>query len=243
MTSYSFTLVFLSYVVAVIGSFMALVITRDALSRPTGNRNGLVVLAAMCLGGVAIWSMHFIGMLALDMGSMEMSYNVWLTLLSFVVGVGVVYFGLTIMTLGEFGYLKLIMAGIMVGSGVAGMHYIGMLSMQMQADTQWDANIIAISIVIAVVASIVALWLAAHVKQTWQMVASALVMGVAVCGMHYTGMAAVEYIHNSALPYVEPMRLTTSIFSLIIVTLDAVIVVLAMAKAMAEANKRKFVSI
>jgi NO-binding membrane sensor protein with MHYT domain len=65
-------------------------------------------------------------------------------------------------------------------------------------------------------------------------------MGVAVCGMHYTGMAAVEFVPNAELPVVEPMALTSTIFTLIIISMDAVIIVLAMAMAMGEANKCRF---
>lgn len=239
MTHYNISLVLLSYAIAVIGSLMALIITRDALTRASGERSDLIFLAALCLGGVGIWSMHFIGMLALEMNYMVMNYNWGLTALSLAVGVGVVYIGLAFMSLGEFGYLKLTLAGIIVGLGVAGMHYTGMLAMQMQADMQWNWNVVAISVGIAISAAIVALWLAVHVKQFWQMIVSALIMGTAVCGMHYTGMIAVNYIPNSSLPIVAPMGFSTSIFSLIISASDAVIVVLAMIVAMVEGNKRR----
>ncbi|WP_394751901.1 MHYT domain-containing protein [Crenothrix sp.] len=243
MASYDITLVILSFVVAVVGSLMALIATKDALLRPAENRRGLIALASLCLGGVAIWSMHFIGMLAFDMDGMEMSYNGWLTAFSFYVGVGVVYVGLTLMTTGEFEISKLIMAGVLVGFGVAGMHYSGMLSMQVQADAHWNWGLVTVSIVIAVTAAIVALWLAVHVKHMWQMLISAVVMGVAVCGMHYTGMAAVEFVHNAALPYINAMNVTSSVFSLSIATVDAVIIVLAIAQAISEANQRKFFSL
>jgi NO-binding membrane sensor protein with MHYT domain len=240
MANYNISLVILSYAVAVIGSLMALIATRDALLRPANSRRYLLILAALCLGGVAIWSMHFIGMLAFDMGGMDMSYNGWLTALSFVVGVGVVYVGLTIMTSGEFSYKKLVLAGILVGLGVAAMHYTGMLSMEIQADAHWNWMLIITSIIIAISASIVALWLAVHVQRFWQMIFSALIMGFAVCGMHYTGMAAVDFVHNEALPYIDTMTVISSVFSLTIATIDAVIVVLAIAQAISETNHRKY---
>lgn len=242
MTHYNITLVSLSFVVAVIGSLMALIATRDALLRPTDKRRGLVILAALCLGGVAIWSMHFIGMLALKTDHMEMGYNGWLTIGSFYVGVGVVYVGLTLMTTGEFEVSKLILAGVLVGLGVAGMHYTGMFSMQMQADLHWNWGLVAASVAIAISAAIVALWLAVHVKHLWQMLLSAVVMGVAVCGMHYTGMAAVEFVHNPALPYVTSTNVSSEVFSLSIATIDMIIVILAIAQALSEANQRKFSS-
>jgi len=243
MTSYNIALVVLSFAVAVMGSLMALIMTRDALLRSADSRRGLIVLAALCLGGVGIWSMHFIGMLAFDMSGMDMNYNWWLTALSLLVGVAVVYIGLALMSLGEFSYFRLILAGIFVGLGVAAMHYTGMLSMRVQADAHWNMLIIAVSIGIAVVASIVALWLAVHVKQMWQMIASAVVMGIAVCGMHYTGMAAVDFMYNPNLPIVEPMTTTITVFAMSIAVIDAVIVVLAMMVAMVEMNKRTFTSV
>ncbi|SJM91440.1 MHYT domain-containing protein [Crenothrix polyspora] len=239
MANYNISLVLLSYVVAVIGSLMALIATRDALQRPADRRRGLIILAALCLGGVAIWSMHFIGMSAFDMQDMTMSYNAWLTALSFVVGVGVVYAGLAYMTTGKFRYRKLIIAGVLVGLGVVAMHYTGILSMQVQADAHWNSLLIMASIVIAVVAAIVALWLAVHVQHFWQMVISSLIMATAVCGMHYTGMAAVEFVHNMALPVVQIMPVTASVFSMSVVTVDILIIVLAIAQALSEANQRK----
>lgn len=240
MGNYNISLVVLSYTIAVIGSLMALIVTRDALNRVSSERKGLITLASLCLGGVGIWSMHFIGMLALEMNTISMNYSWGLTALSLLVGVGVVYIGLALMSFGEFGYFKLILAGIVVGLGVAAMHYTGMLAMQMQADLQWNWNGVALSIGIAISAAIVALWLAVHVKHFWQMLVSALIMGVAVCGMHYIGMNAVSFVFNNNLPIVIPMTLSSSVFSLIISLIDAVIVVLAIIVAMVEANKRKF---
>ena len=240
MENYSVALVAISYVMSVIGSLMALITVRAALQRSSGNINGLLALAAVCLGGVGIWSMHFIGMLALEMNDMPMNFNWGLTALSFVAGVAGVYVGLITMSSGEMKVLKLIIAGLLVGTGVVAMHYTGMLAMQMQADIQWNWTIIAVSAVIAVVASIVALWLAVNVKKMWQMIVSALVMGVAVCGMHYTGMAAASFVPNSALQYVEPMTASIAFFTVTIATIDVVIVLVTMVVAMLEANKRSF---
>lgn len=237
MANYNMTLVALSYIVAVIGSLMALITIRDTLMYAAEQRGGLVFLAALCLGGVGIWSMHFIGMLAFTMPDMGMSYNPLITALSLIIGVGVVYIGLILMTLGKFSFSKLIMAGIFVGLGVAAMHYTGMLAMQVQADLRWNWTIIAISIAIAIVASIVALWLARHVKYLWQVIPSALVMGVAVCGMHYTGMTAVDFIYNPDLPYIESTGDIT-LFSLIIAGIDAIIITVALMVAVADTNKQ-----
>jgi NO-binding membrane sensor protein with MHYT domain len=242
MENYSLGLVSISYVMSVIGSLMALITVRSALQRSSGNINGLLALAALCLGGVGIWSMHFIGMLALEMNDMPMNFNWGLTAISFIVGVIGVYVGLFVMSRGEMKIVKLILAGFLVGSAVVAMHYTGMLAMQMQADVQWDWTVIAISAVIAVVASIVALWLAINVKQMWHIIVSALVMGVAVCGMHYTGMAAASFVPNSGLQYVEPMTASITFFTATIAAIDTVIVIVTMVVDMLEANKRSFTS-
>ena len=118
------------------------------------------------------------------------------------------------------------------------MHYTGMGAMEMQADIKWDWTIINISVAIAVVASIVALWLAVNVKQMWQIAVSALVMGVAVCGMHYTGMAAAEFVANPSLPAVSNMETTTFMLSTIITAVNIVTLIIALVVVMLESNKQ-----
>jgi NO-binding membrane sensor protein with MHYT domain len=237
MANHNMYLVVLSYVVSVIGSLGALITVREALREDTDDRGELIFAAALCLGIIGVWSMHFIGMLAFSMPNMNMSFNWLLTALSLVVAVAVVYMGLAFIAAGEYSLGKLVLAGIFVGLGVAAMHYTGMLAMLVQADVQWDMNVIAVSVFIAVNASIVALWLATHVQHLWQIVISALVMGVAICGMHYTGMTAVSFIHNPNLPPVEAMDVGVVAFSLIIVALDVIVLVVAMAIVGANRNE------
>jgi NO-binding membrane sensor protein with MHYT domain len=239
MANHNTYLVVLSYIVSVIGSFGALIAVREALRQSVDNRGELVFSASLCLSVIGIWSMHFIGMLAFNMPNMNMNYNWWLTILSLLVCMGVVYIGLTFMA-SAFSVGKVILAGIFIGVGVAAMHYTGMLAMEVQADMQWDWNIVAVSVAIAVVAAIVALWLAMHVKYMWHIVVSALVMGIAVCGMHYTGMMAVNFVHNPALPPVEAMDLGVVAFSIIVVAMDVIIMVIAMAVVGANRNQLVF---
>ena len=239
MDNYNLVLVTFSFFVSVFGSFMALMVTRSALQK-SSNRNHLLVLAALCLGGVGIWSMHFIGMLAFEMNGMNMNFNWWLTAFSFLVGVAGVFAGLFVMSQGKTDMKRLVLAGFFVGSTVVAMHYIGMMAMEMQADLNWNWSIIAGSVAIAMVASIVALWLLVNVKKTWQIAVSALVMGVAVCGMHYTGMSAASFVANDALPYVEPMVSSSYFFSITIVVVDIALVFVAMVVNMMESNQRKF---
>jgi NO-binding membrane sensor protein with MHYT domain len=238
-TSYSIFLVIMSFIVATFGSLLALITTRDGLLESEDKRGGLIFLASLCLGGVGIWSMHFIGMLAMTVQGMVMDFNWGLTAFSFIVGVLVVYIGLFIMNKGVFSIVKLIAAGVIVGLGVAAMHYTGMLAMEMQAEIQWNWGLVGASIGIAVTAAIVALWLAVHVKHMWQILLSAIVMGIAVCGMHYTGMFAASFIHNPALPEISQMTASTNVLTLIIMIVDFVVLLLATILAMGKANSRK----
>lgn len=187
---YNLLLVLLSYVISVLGSFTALQLAvLIPLARTPQQRIGAVLAAGAAMGVGAIWAMHFIAMLACDMG-MPVSYDPLLTSLSAVIGFAACSLGLFIASSGDFNWAKLAAAGICMGLGVTGMHYLGMAAVLMAAYTSYDMNLVATSMIIAIVASIVALWLAFNLRGRVQMIGSALVMGLAVCGMHYTGMAA-----------------------------------------------------
>src|SRR5438477_5877803 len=103
-------------------------------------------------------------------------------------------FGFYIVSRAELSLMRLVTAGTVVGLGVAAMHYTGMAAMRLDARIHYDPLLLLLSIVIAVAASTVALWLAFSLHKTWQKLAAALVMAAAICGMHYTGMAAVHVV-------------------------------------------------
>lgn len=191
-------LVILSYVVSVLGSFTALQL---AIAIPNainaGQRWRAVAAAGIAMGGGAIWAMHFIAMLACQM-NVQVTYDLPITLGSAVVAVVSCMAGLAIAGTGLFNWGKLIIAGVLMGLGVTGMHYAGMSAMLMPADTVYNSTLVMASAGIAIVASIVALWLAFNLRGWGQMLGSALVMGVAVCGMHYTGMLAASFVPNEA---------------------------------------------
>lgn len=191
-------LVILSYVVSVLGSFTALQL---AIAIPNainaGQRWRAVAAAGVAMGGGAIWAMHFIAMLACQM-NVEVTYDLPITLGSAVIAVVSCMAGLAIAGTGLFNWGKLIIAGVLMGLGVTGMHYAGMSAMLMPADTVYNSTLVMASAGIAIVASIVALWLAFNLRGWGQMLGSALVMGVAVCGMHYTGMLAASFVPNQA---------------------------------------------
>ncbi len=185
-------LVALSYVISVFGSYTALQL---AIAIPQGRSWGAVVGscvgAATAVGGGAIWSMHFIGMNAADLG-MPVAYDPVLTIASLVVAIIAPALGLFIVGRSDGGLLNLPLGGVLTGLGVTLMHYTGMAAMIMPARISYDPTLFIASIVIAIVAATVALWLAFNLRGNLQRFGSAFVMGVAVCGMHYTGMYALK---------------------------------------------------
>lgn len=191
-------LVIISYIVASVGSFTGLALAgRISKTNSLREKRKLHIAGAVSLGS-GIWSMHFIGMLAYDM-KMAHNYNPWLTVFSGIVAIAVAWFVLKITQAESLSWKRLSISAVLLGFGIATMHYVGMEAMQMDANLQYLPGLFFLSIIIAIVASGAALWiiftLGQHISrnQTWRIIA-ALVMGVAICGMHYTGMAAAVII-------------------------------------------------
>jgi NO-binding membrane sensor protein with MHYT domain len=196
-TSYNTSFIALSYAIAVIGSFVAL--TAAGRIRHANGRMSRVNLisAGLALGGIGVWSMHFIGMLALniDMGS---GYAMVETLVSLVAAVAVTSMALVFVAQNPKSLLRVAGAGTVLGFGVGFMHYLGMYGMRFGGYIAWSYETVALSLLIAVVAATAALWLAFNTRTLALRVLAAAVMGLAVCAMHYTGMDAAEFICTTA---------------------------------------------
>lgn len=180
-------LVALSYAVAAFASYSALDMT-ERMHR-TGGAARLLwqACAAAALGG-GIWAMHFIGMLALTI-ALPVSYDPFKTLLSLATPIAFAAVG--------FGIIRhrrsrgaIVAAGGIVGLGVAVMHYLGMAAMVLPGRIAYDPGLWLLSLAIAVIAATAALWLSTRIHRPRERAIAALVMAVAVCGMHYTGMGA-----------------------------------------------------
>src|SRR5712672_4170258 len=156
--TYNPNLVALSILVAAFASYTAFDLGgRVAATRGVAPRVWLVA-AAIAMGG-GIWSMHFIAMLAFNM-SIPMSYDIGLTTLSLVVAIFVTGGGFYVISRRSGSPLRLVLSGIFMGLGIAAMHYTGMAAMRGHAERSYDLRFVALSLVIAIVASTAALWLA-----------------------------------------------------------------------------------
>ena len=208
--SYDPILVLLSYLIGSLASFTALLLVRR-VAQSQGRAVWRWLFAGAFSMGIGIWSMHFVGMLAFSM-PMPFSYDATITVLSLVVGVVASGFALFIGSRKQVSPQRLAVSGLIMGGGIAGMHYTGMAAMRMPATIHYDPLLFTASLVLAVGASIAALWitftLASREKHHFgYMIGAALVMGLAICGMHYTGMAAANYLPT---PDFDPTHLSSS---------------------------------
>lgn len=193
--AFSQPLVGMSFIISVLGSWVGLTCANRARRRDAGTGSWLWLFgAATSIGGGAIWSMHFIGMLAFD-SHVAYALDIGTTLISLAAAIVAAMVGMLIATAmrGKTGY---IVGGLVTGAGVCAMHYTGMYTMDMSATMVWKPAVVVASVIIALVASALALFFAFNVTTRLMRVAAAVIMGIGVCVMHYTGMLALE-IHSS----------------------------------------------
>src|SRR6478752_90374 len=181
-------LVALSILVAAFASYTALDLGGHVAAARGLARRVWLGAAAITMGG-GIWSMHFVAMLAFIMPT-PMSYDIGLTTLSLIVAIFVTGGGFYVISRKSASPLRLVLSGIFMGLGIAAMHYTGMAAMRGHAELSYDRLLVALSLIIAIGASTAALWLAFRTTDLWQKLAAAVVMGLAISGMHYTAMRA-----------------------------------------------------
>ena len=187
----------LAYLTSCLGCFLGLQCTARARAMKGADRARWLLLAAVSIGAAGIWVMHFIAMLGFTISGQVITYNVPVTILSMLIAVGVVSVGLLIVGFGGQGLIPVLLGGTIIGIGVASMHYVGMWAMRMPDTMGYNGRLVILSVVIAIVAGTVALWAALRLGGVRHTLYASLIMGVAVSGMHYTGMAA---MHVRAAP-------------------------------------------
>ncbi|HYD46639.1 MAG TPA: MHYT domain-containing protein [Phenylobacterium sp.] len=186
----------LSYGVAGLASFAALQMA-ERLRRAQGLARAAWRIAAAVVFGGGVWSMHFIAMLAYR-SPLAISYSLELTVLSGLIAITVVWIGLQLfeqtITLG-----RLALSGGVIGTGVLAMHYTGMMGLQVAGQVVYRPTLFLLSAVTALAAATVALFLAYRLQEVWQRIVAAAVMAVAICGMHFVGMAGTVIVADPTL--------------------------------------------
>ncbi|WP_053849152.1 MHYT domain-containing protein [Streptomyces sp. NRRL B-24085] len=213
-----------AYLMACLGGALGLrCIVRTLLSTQSWKAGWLALGAASI--GCGIWTMHFIAMMGFRVVETRVRYDAGLTVLSLAVSIVVVGVGVFIVGYRGASTLTLSFAGVITGLGVAAMHYLGMAALHLDGTVRYDAAVVALSVVIAIVAATAALWAAVTIRGFLTSLGASLIMGIAVTGMHYTGMSAVSvHVHgttggswagDSPTSLLLPMLLGPAIFLLL----------------------------
>jgi NO-binding membrane sensor protein with MHYT domain len=182
----------LAYLMSCLGCFLGLQCTSRATALTGRARARWLLLGALSIGTTGIWVMHFIAMLGFTIPGQTIKYNVIVTILSMLIAVVVVSIGLLIVGFRPEGPGPLLLGGTIIGIGVATMHYTGMYAMRMPDGMSFRPGLLGLSVVIAIVAGTAALWAALRLRGLGATLGASAIMGVAVSGMHYTGMAAMR---------------------------------------------------
>ncbi|MFM9367227.1 MHYT domain-containing protein [Streptomyces sp. Da 82-17] len=195
--SYGLVTPVVAYLMACLGGALGLRCTTRSLLVENSWRPGWLALGSAAIGS-GIWTMHFVAMMGFAVEGVPVRYDPAITFAS--LGLAVVMVGIGIFIVGYRGatVMALFTGGTITGLGVASMHYLGMAGMRLQGTLRYDTFTVSLSVLIAVVAATAALWAAVQVRGFLWSLGASLVMGLAVTGMHYTGMAALDvHVHAS----------------------------------------------
>ncbi len=200
---YDYRLVALSVVIAICASYAALDLT-GRITAASGRIRVAWLAGGATAMGLGIWSMHYVGMLAFSL-PVPVEYD-WPTVaLSLLAAIFASAAALFVVSRQKMGWFRAFIGSAVMGCGISAMHYIGMAAMRLRASCTYDPFFLTLSIVFAIVISLVALWLAFHFREEEKTspllkTASAVVMGAAIPVMHYTGMAAAHFAPSSHAP-------------------------------------------
>jgi len=200
--TYNFWLVMTSLAIATLDSYVSFSVCRHLARSRGAEAFGWLLLGALTMG-FGVWSMHFIGMLAFDIGT-PLGYDVWLTMLSMLPIVAAAAAVMWLVTHGVMSYVRLLLCGVLLGGGISAMHYTGMTAMRMHPGIVWNYPRVALSMLFAIAGSTVALAVAVRVTSERQRTyraplrwAAAAMMGCSMAGMHYLAMSAAEFPYGS----------------------------------------------
>jgi NO-binding membrane sensor protein with MHYT domain len=226
-----------AYLLAFLGSFLGLLSTgRAGTVHTRGRRNRWLIIAAFSIGGGALWLMHFAAMLGFDVPDSPVRYDPTMTMLSLAVAVAAVGIGLMIVGHGRRRIPKIGVAGLVTGLGVVGMQYTGIEGMHVAGQIHYRPVLVVASAVVAVVAATLVLWCAVSIDGWGRITGASAVVALAVCGMHYIAMAAIQVRLSPVVPEaVSGLRPLVMIVPITLVTAAIIIgVALCALQAMTE---------
>jgi PAS domain S-box-containing protein len=229
--TYSPLLVILSILVAIFSSWMGLQVAEQARLGGTRGLRAMMLATGSVALGCGVWAMHFIGMLAFDL-CIAVDYEHGLTLISVVPSLAASYVALTLISRRRLTKVSLVSGGVLVGAGIGAMHYTGMAAMQMELALHYDPFMFGLSIVVAVVLATLALWIRFGLRTLRLPRAvlgslSATVMGCAIAGMHYTGMAAARFVGMLPIDAAPQQNSTFLALAITLITVAFTIFVMA----------------
>jgi len=244
-------MVLLSVCVAMFASTMAMQAAVQARNTPQPRLRNATLLAGSLALGCGVWAMHFIGMLAFRLCT-EVSYDTGVTALSVLPSMGASWTALRLLSQHRVSARELLLSGVLMGAGIGAMHYAGMAAMRMAPVLRYDPWMFALSIVVAVALAVLALWvrfgLATRLSLRGglsQTLLAGVVMGLAIAGMHYTGMAAARFIGTPSAEFdinstnQVPLALSIALVTLVISALVAAAVGLVRYRRLLAVNQAK----
>ncbi|HEX9568182.1 MAG TPA: MHYT domain-containing protein, partial [Rhodospirillales bacterium] len=176
--------------VAGVVSFLSAAVGYDLLARARVERRALWISAAALVTGSGIWATHFIAMLAYDPG-VAIGYGIATTAFSGIAGTLIAAFGFAVIVYGRDDRVLAPLAGVVVGGGVAVLHYVGIAAVQVPGTIAWDWTLVLISIGVGCVFGAVSTWLFQRSETVKARLLAALVLTIAVCSHHFTAMGAI----------------------------------------------------
>ncbi|KOQ95354.1 putative bifunctional diguanylate cyclase/phosphodiesterase [Pluralibacter gergoviae] len=204
LSHYNPLLVAISFVIAILAAWTALSMA-GRVSTSRGKTAAFWLTGGGVSMGIGIWSMHFIGMMAMD-NAMLMHYSLWLTSLSMIVAIASSLFALWLVSVDRLSPHRLLPGSLVMGTGIVVMHYTGMAAIEVSSPIIWHYGWVIASVIIALLASFSALWLTFRLRLEAAQVAlmrfgAAILMGIAIAGMHYAGMMAAQMPPQMAMAH------------------------------------------
>ncbi|MFQ3282648.1 MHYT domain-containing protein [Reinekea sp.] len=245
VSTYDPWLVILSISIAILASFMGFQVASQAAAANGFRKHISLLVGSFALGG-GVWSMHFIGMLALDICT-DVSYRFDITVISVFPAIAASWVALNIITKDNIKLFQLVIGGVLVGAGIGTMHYVGMAAMEMAVYLRYNLLMFLASILVAVILAILALWISfgldkfgnISLRRSTKILISSVVMGAAISGMHYTGMVAARFVLPPGLELSQQTSQISLYLALGITALTVSIIGLVLAANMVFGYKDK----